>query len=159
MSYSVTGIQAIPASFPFPGTDQASAGTNASHQTKSATDQSNSNTVSLSATDTVSISTPDNFKALSYSSSDVPHVVGVLPVKVPGVVEPVDTVTLSTVDKVRSLRQQGEGDTQIAAALNLPIKEVQSDLHLETSAHLSFTVAPVVAVLTVNQPAAVSANS
>ncbi len=69
---------------------------------------------------------------------------------------PVDTVTLSTSQKVLKLQREGESALQIAATLNLPTKEVQSDLHTETHVAQSFTVAPVTTPLGGNTTATVS---
>ncbi len=63
---------------------------------------------------------------------------------------PVDTVTLTTTGKVLKLQREGESTAQIAASLNLPAKEVQSDLHIEDHAAQSFTVAPIVTPLSGN---------
>ena len=130
MSYSVTGIQASTVSYTFPATEHASGGSIHPPLTQTTVD-----TNKVQATDTTKVSTPDKFKVAS-----TPHTAA-----------PVDTVTLSTLDKVRNLRQQGEGDTLIATTLNLPLKEVDSDLHVSTQApHLSFTVAPVTSPLSTN---------
>lgn len=70
---------------------------------------------------------------------------------------PVDTVTLSTSQKVLKLQREGESALQIAATLNLPTKEVQSDLHVDTHVAQSFTVSPVTTPLSGNTTATVSA--
>ena len=62
----------------------------------------------------------------------------------------VDTVTLSTAQKVLKLQREGETALQIAATLDIPTKEVQSDLHTDTHVPQSFTVAPVTTPLSGN---------
>ncbi len=133
MSYPVTGIQSNTAGFAFPATEHASGGVISAPLSKTAADPNKSG---FQATDATKAPAPNNFVAASAALTAT------------YAAAPVDTVTLSTVDKVKQLRGEGEGDTVIATTLNLSIKEVDSDLHLsQAPQHVSFTVAPIVSSL------------
>ena len=154
MSFAVTGIQAIPLSISFHGTDASYGPVSHAKAPAGASDGA-----APSTSQTSNFAHPDSSKTILAPGTDAAPAVAVVPVKPVSTAAPVDTVTLSTTDKVRNLRQQGEGDTQIASTLNLPIKEVQSDLHLDTHVPQAFTVAPVNNALSTGASTSVAASA
>ena len=139
MSYSVTGIAAI--SFPIQTLHNDAYSVPGSHRALTPIAPETQKSVELSG----SSNTPVNSASPIAKAVDAKHTARV------------DTVTLSTSQKVLKLQQEGESALQIAAKLSLPTKEVQSDLHVDTHVAQSFTVAPVTAPLSGNTTATVSA--
>ena len=139
MSFAITGIQTNAVDFTFYAGGQSSGGAIHPPETKTTTDQ---DAAQFSSANTVKVGVVATSKAAPTPETKTPTA--------SGIAAPVDTVTLSTTQKVQNLRNEGEGDTLIATTLNLPIKEVDGDLHLSTQVaqHQSFTVAPVTSPLT-----------
>ncbi len=139
MSYSVTGVAAI--SFPIQTLPNDAYSVAGGHQALTPIAPDTQKNVELSG----SSKTPVKFASPLTKVVDAKHA------------SHVDTVTLSTSQKVLKLQQEGESALQIAAKLSLPTKEVLRDLHVDTHVAQSFTVAPVTAPLSGNTTATVSA--
>ncbi len=141
MSYSVTGVATIP--FPVHTLQDDRYSVPGSHRSIAPQPLSVQDGADLPAT-------PGRGNAHAGANSSSPRV------SAAGQSSPVDTVTLTTSQKVQKLQREGESALQIAAKLSLPAKEVLRDLHVDTHVPQSFTVAPVTSPLDGNTTATVS---